>query len=75
LFAKSITKNRNRLAFVVWEIFKKKWEGVAEIWTFFFVFCAAVFSSTAAPKNDPIDLNWWDSPSLQTILMFFKYSA
>ncbi len=48
-FAKSIAKNRNRLAFVVWEIFLPKFG-------LFFVFCAAVFSSTAAPKNNPIGL-------------------
>ena len=34
-FAKSIGKNRNHLAFVVWEMFEKNWEGVAENFTFF----------------------------------------
>ena len=55
-FAKSIAENRNRLAFVVWEIFKKKLRGGSRNLDFFFVFCAAVFSSTAAPKNNPIGL-------------------
>ncbi len=48
--AKSIAKNRNHLAFVVREIFKKKLRGGSRNLVFF-VFCAAVFSSTAAPRN------------------------
>ena len=44
-FAKSIAKNRNRLAFVVWEIFKKTYGGVAEIVTFFVFFCITILRS------------------------------
>jgi hypothetical protein len=50
-FAKSICDNRNRLAFVVYEILFKKWWWVAKILMFFFGFCADVFSATAALKN------------------------
>ena len=65
-FAKSIGENRNCIAFAVWEIYEKNWEGVAKILTFF-GFCVAFFSSTAAPKDNLIILTWWDSPSLQNI--------
>jgi hypothetical protein len=37
-FAKSIAKNRNRLAFVVWEIFKKKLRGGSRNFDFFSFF-------------------------------------
>ncbi len=47
----SIDKNRNNLAFVVWEVFEKKLRGVSRNFDFF-VFSAAVFPSTAAPQNN-----------------------
>ena len=53
----------------------KKLIGSSRNFWHFFGFCAAVFSSTAAPKNNLIVSKWWDSPSLQTILIFFRYSA
>jgi hypothetical protein len=53
-FAKSIGENRNHLAFNFGR-YMKKTEGVVKILTFF-GFCAAVFSSTAAPKNNLIVL-------------------
>jgi hypothetical protein len=65
-----LVKNRNRLAFVVWEIFQKNWEGIAEILTFF-GFCATVFSSIAAPRNSLIVSKLWDDPPLQTTFMVF----
>jgi hypothetical protein len=39
--AKSIGENRNRLAFVVWQLFQKNCEGVAEIWAFFRFLCSS----------------------------------
>ena len=51
-FAKSIGKNRDHLTFAVWEIYEKT-EEVTKILTFS-GFCAAVLSSTAAPKNNLI---------------------